>query len=249
MQLEKNYTLDESMKKTQDETFNNIKNINERALNFYDKTAVDMLGALGRIDTTILAIVSQGAMLGFAGGFASPPMTRGPNERRQDFEARKRQARQLRRDARGGQARRAGAVGLLGAGAYFAGDLVGGQAGTTIQSGLGAAAMGFAIGGPMGAVVAGGVGLLQGILSSNEEQAKVAKDRLKMERDRENQRRTQEAAAEAKRAQFLLGYLRSRSAIDFKENKEALNTIIQLLNRANVQRGGAPRTTRPEGGR
>tara|TARA_Y100001937_G_scaffold37513_1_gene53504 strand:- start:28691 stop:30544 length:1854 start_codon:yes stop_codon:yes gene_type:complete len=54
-------------KKTQDETLNNIQNLKERALNFYDRTAISTLAVLGTVSTklttliTSMSLITQGA--------------------------------------------------------------------------------------------------------------------------------------------------------------------------------------------
>ena len=51
--------IQEGLKKTTDETYNTIENVNARAANFYDKTAMGMLGFLGAIPIGIVGSTTQ----------------------------------------------------------------------------------------------------------------------------------------------------------------------------------------------
>jgi hypothetical protein len=239
-QLQSDYTLNESMKKTQDETYNNLKNINERALNFYDKTAVDMLGILGKIDTTLLMVIAQGAMgagaaFGFLGGFGKSAKAGASTPTQGQI--------------RMGQVGKTIGVGALGLGAYAAGS-VEGSTGKLLQAGLGGAAMGAAFGGPVGALVGGtvgvGVSLLQGILDTNEKQEDMQREQVEAEREERNRRRAAAMSDQLRSAQYLIGYLRSRGMTQSEDATDVLRELLAEQRRANNRADSASRTDAPE---
>tara|TARA_R110002096_G_scaffold149673_1_gene311191 strand:- start:4836 stop:6782 length:1947 start_codon:yes stop_codon:yes gene_type:complete len=62
--------IQEGLKKTTDETYNTIENVNARAANFYDKTAMGMLGFLGAIPIGIVGSTTQ--IVAAIGGIGGP---------------------------------------------------------------------------------------------------------------------------------------------------------------------------------
>jgi len=62
--------IQEGLKKTTDETYNTIENVNARATNFYDKTAMGMLGFLGAIPIGIVGSTAQ--IVAAIGGVKGP---------------------------------------------------------------------------------------------------------------------------------------------------------------------------------
>lgn len=239
-QLKSDYTLNENMKKTQDETYNNIKNINERALNFYDKTAVDMLGFLGRIDTTLLMMIAQGAM----GAGAAFGLLGGKGK-----SAKVGASTPTHGQIRMGQLGKTAGVGLLGMGALAAGS-VKGPTGDLLQAGLGGAAMGMAFGGPLGMLVGAGAGiginLLQGILNTNEKQEDMQREQVETEREERNRRRAAAMSDQLRSAQYLIGYLRSRGMTQSEDATDVLRELLAEQRRANNRADSASRTDAPE---
>jgi hypothetical protein len=236
-QLQSNYELSEEMKKTDDDTFNNFQNINERARNFYDNTAKEMLGKLGEIDTNLVKSITDqtmafGALLGLL-----------PTSRAGSF-----------MKVAGGVSRLAGAgAGLYGASMF--------DQGSVEQGVLGGASLGLAVLGPVGAVFGAAIGglvnhfgglegiadqskdLLAQVVDNTEKSAKADTETNQREKDKENLARAKESSMEIQRAQSIFGYLRSRNMIDYKENADILNYIAELLSTANIQRGSRVRTT------
>jgi hypothetical protein len=236
-QLQSNYELSEEMKKTDDDTFNNFQNINERARKFYDETAIDMLGKLGEIDTNLVKSITDqtmafGALLGLL-----------PTSRAGSF-----------MKIAGGVSRVGGAAaGLYGASMF--------EQGSVEQGALGGASLGLAVLGPVGAVFGAAIGglvnhfgglegiadrskdLLAQVADNTEKSAKADTEINQREKDKENLARAKESSMEIQRAQSIFGYLRSRNMIDYKENADILNYIAELLSTANIQRGSRVRTT------
>ena len=247
-QLKSDYTLNSDMKKTQDETLNNITNMKERAINFYDKTAVETLGMLGKIDTSILALAAQAALFGGAAAGMGPLMRR-PGETDSAF--RRRRAQQLRRKKiRGQQMGKAGAVLALGAGALASGGLGDSMGAQMLQGGLGGAAMGGAFLGLPGAI-AGGIGgalfpVLKDILSSNENQEDMQKEQVEAERDERNRRRAAAMSDQLRSSQYLIGYLRSRGMTQSEDATDVLRELLAEQRRANARADSASRTDAPE---
>jgi hypothetical protein len=62
--------IQEGLKKTTDETYNTIENVNARATNFYDKTAMSMLGFLGSIPLGAVGNTAQ--IVAAIGGIGGP---------------------------------------------------------------------------------------------------------------------------------------------------------------------------------
>lgn len=236
-QLQSNYELSEEMKKTDDDTFNNFQNINERARKFYDETAIDMLKKLGEIDTNLVKSITDqtmafGALLGLL-----------PTSRAGSF-----------MKIAGGVSRVGGAAaGLYGASMF--------EQGSVEQGALGGASLGLAVLGPVGAVFGAAIGglvnhfgglegiadrskdLLAQVADNTEKSAKADTEINQREKDKENLARAKESSMEIQRAQSIFGYLRSRNMIDYKENADILNYIAELLSTANIQRGSRVRTT------
>jgi len=236
-QLQSNYELSEEMKKTDDDTFNNFQNINERARKFYDETAIEMLGKLGEIDTNLVKSITDqtmafGALLGLL-----------PTSRAGSF-----------MKIAGGVSRVGGAAaGLYGASMF--------EQGSVEQGALGGASLGLAVLGPVGAVFGAAIGglvnhfgglegiadrskdLLAQVADNTEKSAKADTEINQREKDKENLARAKESSMEIQRAQSIFGYLRSRNMIDYKENADILNYIAELLSTANIQRGSRVRTT------
>ena len=91
--------IQEGLKKTTDETYNTIENVNARATNFYDKTAMSMLAVLGSIPLGAVGNTAQ--IVAAIGGMGGPVLA---NRRSQMDEEKKRseETEQQRRKGGGG---------------------------------------------------------------------------------------------------------------------------------------------------
>lgn len=232
-QLSKDYSLSEEQKKTTDETFNSIQNINERARNFYDKTAVASLAALGSISVTTIQLATQTAL---TYGLLRGLMTTNPNTPGL--------AGLL---ANTGQA--AGQAGKIALGAGIFGGLAFGasqfprdQGGGAdiglgiLERGLTGASVG-AIGGVPGMIAGGVGGLLFGIFESIEQNTKESAEAAKEEQARaarkEREERAMAAARELERVNVLTGYIRSR--IDLPYGAEIVPILEDMRKTARQQ--------------
>jgi hypothetical protein len=218
-QLQKDYTLNAESKKTTDETFNNIQNINERARNFYDKTAIQSLALLGSISTATIGMAANTVMAG--GGLAGLLPAGGGG-------------------LAGGAARigsmlpRLGGAAALGTAAYGAKAATGGGFLSNILTG---ASVG-AIGGPMGAVAGAAGGLIFSVFESIKGNTEETAEEVRKQREMEEEQRRQEAAIQSSkdiaRVSFLAQYIRSRGGADLNGNTElyleAIAKNIQEMN-------------------
>ena len=91
--------IQEGLKKTTDETYNTIENVNARATNFYDKTAMSMLAVLGSIPLGAVGNTAQ--IVAAIGGMGGPVLA---NRQSQMDEEKKRseETEQQRRKGDGG---------------------------------------------------------------------------------------------------------------------------------------------------
>lgn len=232
-QLSKDYSLSEEQKKTTDETFNSIQNINERARNFYDKTAVASLAALGSISVTTIQLATQTAL---TYGLLRGLMTTNPNTP----------------GLAGLLANTGEAIGKAGKVATFAGLAGLAAYGTNLatpeepggaKTGLGilertltGVSVG-AIGGVPGMIAGGVGGLLFGIFESIEQNTKESAEAAKEEQARaarkEREERAMAAARELERVNVLTGYIRSR--IDLPYGAEIVPILEDMRKTARQQ--------------
>lgn len=235
-QLDKDYRLNEEQKKTNDETYNSLENINARARNFYDKTAVQSLAALGGIGLAVGNIALNMAVLG---GFAKGlNIARGGSSFRgaagvggylANFMA--------------GRAGRFVGRGLIGGTGFLAGE-AGAQyatredgtknvVGTIFSRMLQGASIGaitanpFAIAG--GAIVGGVMGVMQSIEANTGKSAKAEEEQAEIAKRKEREDRAMAAAKELERVSVLTSYIRSRTDLSYgPEIAEVLNKQYQL---------------------
>lgn len=227
------FKIQDEIKKTTDETFNSIENINKRAANFYDNTAVGMLGGIGSLNTNLLFLTQQ---LTMAGGLASiPGRSRGGVGGRAgqskflDFlRAEAIQGRTYPgfspadvRRVGGGRAllkRGVGGTALsyaLGGIARqvpgaegFGGAIMGGQIGASLGSFI--PGVGTLAGGAAGVLIGGVVDMVSLLSEGN----KVDKERLELEKQKRREERALEAAQQVEVLSFLTSYVRSRMSTD-----------------------------------
>lgn len=214
--LKQNYKTNETIKKTNDETYNSIQNINERARNFYDKTAVGMLAILGSVNTNTVRVAENIAMLGGGlGGLPGAGATRGAGK----F----------------GKLGRGFGMAAIGAMAFeqpiksFTKDKTGFDLGNTLNyAGMGATLGSIVpgIGTGIGAVAGGAIGIFEAIMTNTSKSAEADQERLKMEREKANLEKAQRASEEVRRAQFIIGYLRSRGGVKLDEGNLILKELL-----------------------
>lgn len=232
--MKQDFSISKDMKKTNDETFNSIQNINERARNFYDKTAVMSLAVLGTINTNTLMMAENFAMAGGAMGAGLPG------------------------GGRGGL----GKLGKLGRGVGIASiaamafeepikNTVKGSTGFDMGNTLGYAGTGAmlgsfipGIGTGIGAIAGGAIGIFEAIMKNTSDSANADKERLKMEKEERNRERAQAANEEIRRAQFIIGYLRSRGGVKLDEGNLILKEVLEELKKTRRD-GNRKGTTRP----
>tara|TARA_Y100001973_G_C5207976_1_gene343053 strand:+ start:1454 stop:3148 length:1695 start_codon:yes stop_codon:yes gene_type:complete len=244
-QLQLNFEVSDEIKKTNNDTFNNIKNINERALNFYDDTALKMLDVLGHIDTALLAAIAAGS-LGAAGGF---------NALRGVFGAGGGTGIMARGAARLG---RGAAVAGLG---YLAGSMIpedskvmGASTGGLVQGAAMGAGVGALVPIPGAMLIGAGIGATMSYFESiSENTAKSAKadtERLRMEKEERDIKRARAAADDIKRSQGLIDYLRSRGMIQAEDATDVLKDLrAEAVSRNARDRFNVNNTDVPNGGR
>jgi len=229
-QLKRNFELDKDVKATDDEKFNTVINIEQRAKNFYDNTAISTLAALGTANTTLIGIA---AAIGQAGGFGGAL---------KNFDLGRNTA-----PAKGimGMLGKGGAGLLAGAAGGLAINAVGAAAGVD----TGAAATGATLGATIGSIIPGvgtliggaagaGIGLLVDIVSNTE---KTAEELEKERREREEERQRERAAENARnisRLDFLAGYIRTRGGSfmtdpEMRDLLQGIKDAVELSNRNN----------------
>ena len=223
-QLQKDYTLNAESKKTTDETFNSIQNVNERARNFYDKTAIQSLALLGTISTATIGMAANTVM---AGGALAGLLPAGGG------------------GLAGGAARigsmlpRLGGAAALGTAAYGAKAATGGGFLSNILTG---ASVG-SIGGPMGTIAGAAGGLIFSIFEDIAGSTKETAEEVRKQREMEEEQRRQEAAIQASkdiaRVSFLAQYIRSRGGADLNGNTELYLEVIAK----NIQEMNSKSTT------
>lgn len=238
--MKNNFELDKEVKATQDERMNNVQNLEERAKNFYDRTAVQMLAVLGSINTQLLFTGQMGAqaaggILPFfgGGGKGAPVPATGPLTAAQGTAAFDRL-----QGIKPSRFNFSPKLGLgVGAAAMGANMLLGD---TAQQSGFGntlnytsmGASLG-AFGGPMGMAVGAGAGLLVGgimdLVNYSERTAKATEAQLKKEKEKEQRERAEAASKDRSRLEFLSGYLRSRSDFSNQTQTDLLRGMRDSL--------------------
>lgn len=253
-QLKRNFELDESIKADEDEKFNTIQNINERAKNFYDNTAIGMLAALGSISTSIIALSTGLAQAkGLTGLVTSNPANIGS--------ATSLLTSKSARASAFADFKKAGLMGNLGkaAGGLGVGALAGGlinSAGGAMGMDLGGASTGATLGATIGSVIpgvgtliggaAGGViGFAADLLKNTGDTAEATTEAARIAEEERLAKRREEAQGAMSRLDFLAGYIRSRggSVLSDPDVKRTLQSIDSRLAKAARQREDAQART------
>ena len=233
------FRVNDEMKKTTNETFNTIENINRKAENFYDNTAMAILGGIGSINTN-LAFVAQaaltlgpGAAAARAAGGAPVSLLKNPkaaivNAYRGSGVNTNARIRTILKKGVGGS--------MLAAGAFSAGQaLLPEEMSMTNMLGAGDAALGSFI--PGVGTLAGGIagGILGGLadiaryaLGSSE----AEKKQLEIMEEERRERKAKEALLDVENLRFLTGFVRSRMSMDPSETSERyLELLVKGQNR------------------
>lgn len=232
--MKQDFKLNEETKATEDERYNNLQNVQERAVNFYDRTAMGMLALLGTINTQVLFLASQAGMVGggigplFGGSRSNPNAPLTARQGAAEF------------DRLQGRRRFTPKLGLgVGAAAMGANMLLGGVAeesgfGNTLNYASMGASFG-AFGGPMGAAIGGGLGLLAGgimdLVDYSERTAKATEAQLKREKEKEQRERAEKNAQDRSRLEFMASYIRSRTDMSDPEQRDLMRGMASSMRR------------------
>lgn len=238
-QLRRNFELDENVKADEDDRYKTLANLNEKAANFYDNTAMNMLNALNGINMGLLSagiVGAQGA--GLLSSFKKGPVGQGGYtgilSRINPMSAQNRaaigQMGKAQLAARGGVGL---GVGLLG------GHLAGMAAQELGMESTGGLSTGLALGSTLGSVIPGigtlagglagaGIGLLYDIAQNTGETSEEAKKQRMQEEEEIRRRRAEEASRDMGRLEFLAGYIRSRGG-SFMSDPEMLKAMQQFI--------------------
>lgn len=264
----KDFKVQDELKKTADETYNTIENVNKRAVNFYDNTAMGMLGALGSLNTNLIFFMQQvgmggGAIAGIAGRrrraitpgsrdfigpvAPSPGGIRGLGDRiRGEYmglgssnNVRMRQV--LKRGIGGAGLAMAANPALQGLN-----EATGGYAGGAVQGATLGASIGSFIPG-IGTLAGGGIGLVVGGLSdiyrAVSKSSKAEEEQLKMMKEEKREKRAREASQDVAVMGFLTSYVRSRMGTDPNATSEMYLEQIAKNQRALLAKTTSSRTS------
>tara|TARA_Y100001973_G_C5207894_1_gene342999 strand:+ start:1572 stop:3308 length:1737 start_codon:yes stop_codon:yes gene_type:complete len=209
---DQDFSIQEGMKKTSQDTFGSLKNIEERSLNFFDYIAPSLLALMATTAGGISTLVNLSMVGGVGGGFMPLP---GPTGKRRSFGAAVRgQAGRLNRIGMSG--------GYLAAGGFIGesvGDSIGGDTGKAIAAGgriatyagFGAMAgnlipipgVGQGIGALAGGIIGGIMEIVDHTKGTEEELAKQRANEERKDRERAAAR-----SQEASQMQFTAEYIR-----------------------------------------
>lgn len=208
-----NMQIDENAKKTTDETYNTIENINKRALNFYDNTSMQILATLGTIAAGTVGNIADGVM--GAGGLGAVM----PGQKALVKAGRKFGGKGLGRIM--GKLPKAGLVAGAGMAATAGINAIAPEAGDAMSNTLTGATMGASIGSfipGLGTVIGGAVGAAIGvgldIYDAVSETAENTKEAAEAAKEEERRKRSEEVAREMATMNFVSSYIRSRTAIN-----------------------------------
>ena len=260
---QRDFKVQDNVKKTQDETLNNIENMRERAVNFYDNTAVASLGMLGSINTNILALLAKGAIVG-GGGASVLPMGRarqpgrlgpdfiGPLQRPGKYSLQViKNTFAARGGFRGTALRGIGGVGIgLGAASLIGATVPGAD---NISNTLNYAGMGAGIGSMIpipgvgtvaGAVGGAAIGLFMDIKENTSKSAEAEKRQAEIAEEKRRQESYQQASMDIDRINFLVSYVRSRSGFEgMNEDGNSYMRDIAAYSKRIAENSEGPRTT------
>jgi len=200
------YRIQEGMKKTTDDTFGSLKNIEERSTNFFDDKVPLLLTYLAATAGGISQLVNAAFLVGAGKGF-SPLVMPGQVGTAQANVFGKGGAISRNLGKVGGFLKTrmgGGGVATLAGGFASTSDnpLIAG-AGTTAQY----AGMGGMLGGPLGAAVGGAIGLTMAIVENTGDTAEEL-EKQRANQERKDRERAAARSKEASQLQFTAEYLR-----------------------------------------
>jgi hypothetical protein len=244
-----NFELDKDAVATEAEKANSLANIQERAKNFYDNTAVMTLATIAALPVGIVTAMAGAGMVrgGIAGatglltsGKSIPVGGKHGSRSHAMFGKGNREA-TFGRGMKGGIAGlMAGqATSMIGDAAGF--DLGGASTGMTVGAGLGSVIPG--VGTLVGGAAGGVIGLISDIVKNTGESAEAEKERLEMEKEEANKKRAEESSKDIARLTSITGWARSR--FNFTGNAEVevlLKDIYSQLRVANERKASEPRS-------
>jgi len=212
----KNFELDDEAKATMAEKSANLKNLEDKAKNFYDNTATAILSTLGGINTGLLSLGTSLFMLAGglgtgAGMFAMPAGgytgNLGRIRRTMNFN----KARGANRFA-GLMPKGMMKTGAAGIGAGLAAGAIEDSTGHDMSFTQMGSTIGMA-GGLPGVAIGTTVGLLIDIAKNTLGSSEADKESLKMEKEKENRKIAEEASKNQMMLANMIGYFRSRGAL------------------------------------
>ena len=236
--MKSDFEISKNAKATENERFNNLKNLQEKQNDWYDNGAVEMLGVLGSIETGVLIQAANAVKIsglaafdrrgsgrgrpGQSGGVLDPATgtTTFPSDSRSKgrmggFGGR----------VRGTSLRKGFGGGMAGAGiGLMAGQMTG--ADTTFTAGgamLGSLIPGLGTG--IGALVGLGIDSVRFLAKMSD----ASSERVKQEKEKIDKERAFENSKEIQRIKFLTGYLRSRAGVSLMEDDEMKEMTRQLV--------------------
>ena len=266
---QRDFKVQDEVKKTQDETLNNIQNMRERAVNFYDNTAVASLGMLGRIDTHMMTLVLRGGLVG-AGGASLVPMRRagdatpgsaglppglmgsGPQARPGKYSVQSIKNTFAARGGFKGTALRGigglgiglGTASLIGAAVPGASDFSNTLNFAGLGAGIGSMIPIPGVGTAAGAVGGAAIGFLMDIKENTLKSAEAEKKQAEIAEEKRRQESYQQASMDIDRINFLVSYVRSRSGFEgMNEDGNSYMRDIAAYSKRIAENSEGPRTT------
>ena len=240
LDIQKNdFSLKDAEKATASEKANNLKNIQDKAKEFYDDTSKNILRTLGSIDTGLLTMVGSMAMLGGglggtgAGLFA--PMAR-LNKNASRFERIK------YANHRRGRNRFSGMIskGMLKTGAAGMGaGLAAGAIEDSTGFDMGYTQLGSTIGmagGLPGVAIGTAIGFLADIAKNTFTSSEADQESIDLEKQKANRKKAQESLDVIQQLTFAVGWLKSRSGMtgalsndELLEQQVISNTLLNQI--------------------
>ena len=240
LDIQKNdFSLKDADKATASEKANNLKNIQDKAKEFYDDTSKNILRTLGSIDTGLLTMAGSMAMLGGglggtgAGLFA--PMAR-LNKNASRFERIK------YANHRRGRNRFSGMIskGMLKTGAAGMGaGLAAGAIEDSTGFDMGYTQLGSTIGmagGLPGVAIGTAIGFLADIAKNTFTSSEADQESIDLEKQEANRKKAQESLDVIQQLTFAVGWLKSRSGMtgalsndELLEQQVISNTLLNQI--------------------
>ncbi len=221
--------IQESMRASQNDKFNNLKTLEDKSKDFYDNTSKGMLTALGSIDTNLLLLgVTMAQYGGLAGGFDFGGKGSGKGLGK---------LKKFGNFIGGmGKARIAGGIGVaasMGSGMMEDDNpLKSVLQSNTVQMGSAGAIIGNVPGAVVGAILGG----ILDIVDSTEKTAEATGSQAKMNRDREMKERAADSLSKMNTLNNMISYLRSRTTIKSDESIEIQRASLAEMKRLNDRR-------------